>query len=57
LGLKRGRFSFFIIEDQLKKDINYSIGNYIGSEGFEKRIKDEYRIEKISCRRRRPRKS
>jgi len=45
-----------LIENESRKDSSYSIGNYIGSEAFEKRIKDKYGLEKVARKQGRPRK-
>lgn len=44
------------IENESKKDMSYSKGNYIGSEAFEKKIKEDYGIEKVARKQGRPRK-
>jgi putative transposase len=55
-GTRAKQYKVFI-EGQLSRDVNYSRGNYIGSEKFEKKIKDEYEVEKVSPKRGRPRKA
>lgn len=45
------------IENESGKDLSYSKGNYIGSDEFEKRIKDDYGIEKVTRKQGRPRKN
>jgi len=44
------------IDNESKRDTSFSKGNYIGSDEFEKKIKDDYGIEKISRKQGRPRK-
>jgi len=44
------------IESESNRDASFSKGNYIGSDEFEEKVKDEYGIEKISRKQGRPRK-
>jgi len=44
------------VESESKRGTSFSKGNYIGSAEFEKTVKDDYGIEKISRKQGRPRK-
>jgi len=44
------------IENESMRDSSYSKGNYIGSDAFEKKIKEDYGIEKVARKQGRPRK-
>jgi len=44
------------LRNESKKAVSYSKGNYIGSEAFEKKIRDVYGIEKVARKQGRPRK-
>ena len=44
------------LENESKKDVSYSKGNYIGTVAFESKIKEDYGIEKVARKQGRPRK-